>query len=227
MSCVVKIKAVLFDLHCTLVYPKDEVTEEELSDHLCSRGHEVSPSNWGTVWSLVSFVDYPRHGYANWSSYLSRIFWRLGVSPDQETLDQLIDLLESRPYQLFPDAGQAVAEAKKHGFKTAVVTTIAHFKFDNAIQPIKESFDLIMTGYEAGCDKSNPRMYLKVLDIPEVRPDETVMIGDDMQLDVLLPRRLGINTILLDRNGTNRDEKVNASARNLNEAIEYILKVYV
>ncbi|MCJ7423621.1 hypothetical protein MUP01_05055 [Candidatus Bathyarchaeota archaeon] len=56
-------------------------------------------------------------------------------------------------------------EAKKSGFKTAIVTTIARFKFEKAIQPISKHIDFVMTGYEAGCDKSNPKMYLRVLEV--------------------------------------------------------------
>jgi putative hydrolase of the HAD superfamily len=83
-----------------------------------------------------------------------------------------------------------------------------------------------MTGYEAGCDKSNPRMYKKVLEILGVKPQEAVMIGDDMQLDVFLPKRLGINVILLDRERKipSDGRLVDASVYDLNEAMETIIR---
>jgi beta-phosphoglucomutase-like phosphatase (HAD superfamily) len=62
-----------------------------------------------------------------------------------------------------------------------------HFKLERAVQPIRNYFDFVMTGYEVICDKSNPKMYLRVLEILEVRPSETVVIGDDIQLDALFP----------------------------------------
>jgi len=40
---------------------------------------------------------------------------------------------------------------------------IAYFKFKKAIKPIRKYFDVIMTGYKAGCDKTNPKMYKKLL----------------------------------------------------------------
>lgn len=115
--------------------------------------------------------------------------------------------------------------ARNSGFKTAIVTTIAHFKFEKAIQPIRKYLDFVMTGYEAGCDKSNPKMYRKVLEILAVKPEEAIMIGDDMQLDILLPS-VGHKQILLDREGKNRGQSVDAFVYNLNEAMETIIRRY-
>ena len=223
MSYLTWIKAILFDLHNTLVYKKDNVEFEEVSKYLFSKDYEISSQQFEAAWSFVSFIDYPKYGYKDWRSYLSRIFWRLNVKVDDKTLDQVIELFESTPYRLYPDAAEAVVKAKKHRFKTAIVTTIAHFKFEKAIEPIRNYIDFVMTGYEAGVDKSNPKMYLKVLEILNVEPCEAVMIGDEMLLDVLLPKRLGINAILLDRKGINKAGAVDAFVYNLNATMDFIL----
>jgi FMN phosphatase YigB (HAD superfamily) len=220
------IKAVLFDLHGTLAYVKEDVSDMEISAYLFRRGYEVSPQQLRAAWAFVSFVDYPKYGYRNWHSFFSRILSRLKVKADKTTITRVAKLLESKPYQLYPDAAQAVMMAKKIGFKTAIVTTIAHFKFEKAIQPIRKYLDFVMTGYEAGCDKSNSKMYRRLLEILSVKPEEAIMIGDDIQLDILLPKQLGINTILLDREGKNRGQSVDASVYNLNEAMETIIRRY-
>jgi FMN phosphatase YigB (HAD superfamily) len=69
-------------------------------------------------------------------------------------------------------------------------------------------------------------MYLKVLEILKVEPCEAVMIGDEMLLDVLLPKRLGINAILLDREGINKAGAVDAFVYNLNGAMDFVLSHY-
>ncbi|MDI6690466.1 MAG: HAD family hydrolase [Candidatus Bathyarchaeota archaeon] len=220
------IKAILFDLHGTLAYVESPVTDTEISEYLFNRGYEVSPQQLKAAWAFVSFIDYPKYGYKNWRSFFSRIFWRLKVKVDRKTLDAIAKLLESNPYQLYPDATEAVVKAKENGFKTAIVTTIAYFKFKKAVKPIRKCFDFVMTGYEAKCDKSNPKMYRRVLEILRVKPHEAVMIGDNMQLDILLPKRLGINTILL-----NRERKIvefsqaDATVNDLREAIEIVRKL--
>jgi len=224
---VVKIKAVLFDLYGTLAYVENPVTETEISEHLFSRGYEVSPQQLKAAWAFVSFIDYPKYGYKNWRSYFYRIFWRLKVKVNEETLNNIVGLLEGKPYQLYPDAAGAVIKAKEKRFKTAIVTTIAYFQFKKAIQPIRNCFDFVMTGYEAGCDKTNPKMYRKVLEILNVRPEEAVMIGDDVPIDIILPKRLGINAILLSRERKNVEcSHADAVINSLNEAVETIIRKF-
>ena len=219
------IRAVLFDLHGTLAHVENPVSAEEISDYLFSRGYEVSPQQLQASWAFVAFIDYPKHGYKSWRSYFSRILQRLKVKADKETLNELlIKLLNRNTYQLYPDAASAAMKAKEKGRKTGIVTTIAYLQFKKAVKPIREYFDFIMTGYEAGCDKTNPKMYRKVLEILKVKPQEAVMIGDNMQIDVLLPKRLGINTILLDRKRENPEcEEADATVNSLTEALDVIL----
>lgn len=224
---MINVRAVLFDLHGTVAYLKDRVTETELSEYFFGRGYEISPQQLRAAWAFVAFIDYPKYGYRDWHSFFARILWRLKAKVDDETLNAIVNMLENKPYELYSDAAEAIPTAKTHGFKTAIVTTIACFQFKEAIQPIKEYIDFIMTGYEAGCDKSNPRMYLKVLDVLNVKPQEAIMIGDDVQLDILLPKRLGINAMLLDRKGENKDKSVDASVYNLNQAMETIISKFV
>lgn len=161
----VEIKAVLFDMHGTLAHVENPVSGEEIANYLFSRGYEVSPQQLKAAWAFVAFIDYPKHGYNDWCSYFSRILWRLETRVDKETLDKIVKLLEAKPYQLYPDAAEAVMKAKENGFKTATVTTIAYFQFKEAVKSIKGHFDFIITGYEAGCDKTNPKMYRRVLEI--------------------------------------------------------------
>ena len=217
-------KAVLFDLHGTLAYVENPVSVEEISEHLFSRGYEVSPQQLRASWMFVAFIDYPKYGYRNWHSYFSRIFWRLKAKVDKTTLSDIVELLERNTYTLYPDAAEAVVKTKKSKLKTAVVTTIAYFQFKKAVKPIKKYLDCIMTGYEAKCDKSNPKIYRKVLEILKVKPNEAIMIGDNIKLDVLLPKQLGIHTILLDRKRQNlKCQTANAVVNNLREALEIIL----
>jgi len=220
-----RIKAVLFDLYGTLIYLQNRITNEEISEYLFNRGYEVSPQQLSAALAFVAFIDYPRHGYMSWQSFFSKIFSRLRVKVDRKTLSTVAELHESRPYELYPDAKEAVIKAKKNGLKTAVVTSGTHFILKDAIEPIRNHFDLVMTGYEAGCDKSNPRMYRRVLEVLGVSPEEAVMLGDNIPMDILLPKKLGINAILLDRERKDvKCKDADAVVNNLSEALEVILR---
>jgi FMN phosphatase YigB (HAD superfamily) len=68
-------------------------------------------------------------------------------------------------------------------------------------------------------------MYKKTLEVLKVAPSEAVMIGDDLEIDVMLPKKLGIHAILLDREGKIQQNTIaDAVVRDLNEAIEIIVK---
>jgi len=220
-----RIEAVIFDVHGTLVYVENRVSDEEVSQYLFTQGYEVSPQEFKAAYDFVAFIDYPKHGYSSWHSFLKRVLWRLKMKVDEKTLEGLVELDRRTGCVLYPDAAEAVVKAKSHGFRTATATTIARFKFETAIEPIKECFDFVCTGYDARCDKSNPKMYRTILETLGVKPQEAVVIGDDLQYDVLLPRKLNMRTVLLDREIKNQHCTIpDAVAKDLREAVEIAYK---
>jgi len=94
-------------------------------------------------------------------------------------------------YELYPVALYTVPRVKDLGLKTAVATTTPKFMFYKYLRPIKRYLDLIITGFEAGCDKSNPRMYTKVIERLEVQSNEVIVAAPDPLLDVEGPLRDG------------------------------------
>jgi len=219
------VKAVLFDLYGTLGYVENSVSDEQASRFLVSLGYEVYPQAFNAALQCVSFIDYPKHGYKDWFPYLKRVLQRLDIKPDEKTLRKFARLYEQTQWKVFPDAEEAVKRAKDADLKTAIVTTIAKFKYKKALKSILEKIDVSVDGYTFRCEKSNPRIYLKTLEALGVKAREAVMIGDDVGLDVLLPKRLGMRTILLDRNGQLSTSSLEADAvvGSLSEALEKIV----
>jgi len=50
------VEAVLFDLHGTLAYVDNPVSDIEISEYLSSRGYEVSPQQLKAAWFFVSII---------------------------------------------------------------------------------------------------------------------------------------------------------------------------
>lgn len=221
-----KLKAVLFDLYGTLAYVKNPISSEKISEFMLKHGYKVYPQSIDAASHYVSMIDYPKHGYDSWKAYLKQVLYRLDTEADAKTLNELAELyLKHRSLTLFSDASPAVRKAKELGLKTAIVTTIAYFSFSQAIKPIQEYFDIITTGYEAKCEKSNPEMHRQTLKRLGVLPKEAVMIGDELLVDIKIPRKLGMHTIQLDRTRKARkSSEADAIARTLTEAINRIEK---
>jgi HAD superfamily hydrolase (TIGR01549 family) len=220
------LKAVLFDLYGTLAYVQDPISSEEISEFMLEHGYKVYPQSLDAASYYVGMIDYPKHGYDSWKAYLEQVFFRLGIEADEETLRELAEVYEKhRSLTLFSDAAPAVRRTKELGLKTAIVTTAAHFCFSMAIKPIQEYFDVVTTGYEAKCEKSNPDMHKQTLKKLGVLPQETIMIGDKLLVDIRIPRKLGMYTIQLDRTRKARkSSEADVIARTLSEAVDRIEK---
>ena len=198
------LRAILFDLDGTLAYVREPVNLDEVSAYLIRNGYEVYPQALKAALLFVSMIDYPKMGFKDIKSYYRQVLLRLGFHADEKTLARIARHYEGHMYVLYPDAEKALVMAKQMGLKTAIVTSIAKFWFEDAVRPVERYLDVIMTGYEAGCEKSNPRMYERTLKLLNVRPAEAVMVGDNLDLDVILPKKLGMRAILLDRSGVRR-----------------------
>jgi len=221
-----QLKAALFDLYGTLCYVKIPFTDEATSEFLVKRGYQVYPQSWKAAWQYVSFLDYPKSGYGDWESYLTQVFKRARIRPDGKTLKELAGRYEGSKWVLYSDAKTATSRAKQAGLKSAIITTIARFKYMRILKPLLKNFDLIVDGYTFRCEKSNPAIYSKTLERLGLKPGEALMIGDDVALDILLPRSIGIDAILLDRTGRLRAEDCKeavAVAKNLNEAMDMVI----
>jgi len=222
-----RLKAVLFDLHGTLAYVKNPISSEVISEFLLNHGYEIYPQSLDAASHYVSMIDYPKHGYNSWKAYLKQVLKRLDTEVDATTLEELALLYQKHgAYTLFSDVAPAVRRIKELNVKTAIITTIAHFSFHDAIKPIHDFLDVITTGYEVGCEKSNPKMHKQTLKRLGVIPKEAVMIGDALLVDIKIPKKLGMHTILLDRSNKihRRPKEADAGAHTLTEAIVTVEK---
>lgn len=219
------LRAVLFDLHGTLVHLENPLSSEEVSDFLLGQGYEVYPQSWDAASHYVGMVDYPKHGYSKRQTFLRQVLGRLDVEVDSDTLVKLVQLYERRNcYSLFSDSAPAARKAKQLGLKTAIVTTIPDFVFSSAIIPIRNYFDTVMTGRRAVCEKSNPSMHRQTLRELDTIPEQAVMIGDELLVDIRIPKKLGMHTILLDRSNEfkKKPHEADKKAKTLSEAMTII-----
>ena len=220
-----KLRGAFFDLHNTLAYLKERVELHEVSQLLAKFGYRVSPQAWRASLHFVSIVQLPREGISSYDEYLRRALLNLGVDPEEKALEELRKLYEEgEQYVLFPDARPALEAVKELGLKTAVVTTIPKFKFASVLEELEGLLDYVMTGVEAGCDKSDPRMYSKLLQLLELKPSEVAVVGDEPYVDVWLPKSLGMTAIHLARNMDPAPE-ADFSARSLTEAAEIVARL--
>ncbi len=214
------IRAVLFDLFRTLGDFERKVSDADICRLLQSRGYEVYPQTFHHAFGFVTFIDNPQTGFTNYPDMFRKTFERIGVNVDEKTLKAVSRLYADNPFKLYPDTAQAVKDIKDLGLKTAIVTTPPRFWFESGINSILGDIDYICTSSEAGCEKSNPRIFEKALQTLGVRAPEAVVIGDDPDLDIRGPKALGMRTIHLTTDGLAAE--ADAKANKLSEAVKLV-----
>ncbi len=103
----------------------------------------------------------------------------------------------------FPGAVETLTTLREAGTRLALVTngTSASQRAKIDRFDLESFFDLIMIEEEFGVGKPDERVYLHALAQLNARPDETWMIGDNLDWEVAAPQRLGITAIWHDFRG--------------------------
>src|SRR5208337_3646272 len=191
----VHLRAILFDLHLTLAGYRSHFgppVPEQVSRFLHDRGVSVPTKAWEAALIQVHRVDYPRYGYPDWERYLGRVFEIVRARPKEQTFMAVVREYQRTTWSPLPFAKEAVRRAKRLSLKTALVTSVARFRFERDMRNVLAGIDFVVDGSTFHCEKSGPEIYVRTLQALRVRPEEAVMIGDELEGDVLIPTRIGM-----------------------------------
>ncbi len=127
----------------------------------------------------------------------------------------------------FPGALETVHALKNQGIRLALVTNGAA----ELQRPKVEKFDLealfqhVQIEGEHGFGKPEPRAYLHAMERLGVGPEETWMVGDNLEWEVTAPQKLGIHAIWHDHRGTGLPAGATARPDRIIRAVSDLLEV--
>lgn len=103
----------------------------------------------------------------------------------------------------FPRAIETLAALGQRGFRLALLTNGAgppqRAKIERfALTPY---FAAVFVEGEMGIGKPNERVYQMALEALDASPREAWMVGDNFEWEVVVPHRLGLGTVWIDRHG--------------------------
>ena len=135
---------------------------------------------------------------------VSRFLTRLGIR--KQVAGGLSELLRFYDEALLkvkiiaePQAIEVLGELKRRGYPLALLSNTSHGHIIRRImdrEGLTEFFDHLLYSDEIGPRKPNPEAFRILLDRLGTRPEETVHIGDRLELDVLGARRSNLRSVL-------------------------------
>lgn len=177
------IQAVLFDMDGTII-DTTEFIYQAFEYTLKTHGHSAVSRE-----DLAKLMGLP----------LTDTYQRITLLKEVQHLFTTHDQFQRRNLQLaapFPHAIATIKTLRKHGIKTAVVTTRgkASTMLTLEKQQMVWLFDAIITFEDVSAPKPDPEPVLKALQLLEVNPAQAMMVGDT-DLDILAGHNAGVKTV--------------------------------
>jgi HAD superfamily hydrolase (TIGR01549 family) len=199
------VRAVLFDVGCTLIDPQD-THFIEATKRVCGR---VLPAGAAlralaaTVWEGAGSSDPVRF----WASDAKAQAWAVhaGLSayvgiPIWEELQRL-DAASPLWSRVDPLAAGTLTEVRRSGYRTAAVSN-GDGTLDEALRAagLRDLFDVILDSHTCGLQKPDSRMFQRAAELLDVSLSASIFVGDDPFFDIMGSRAAGIaEAILVDK----------------------------
>lgn len=189
------VELVCFDLWRTLIpatidfqYLKNLSNQQNvsLSDFISRYEFATMRSSFSSIDEMYSAVisEFPNSS----SSVLKKTFF--------EIYNNRVDLIK-----FYDDVLPTLSALKKSGFKLALVTNSEYSIKPLTLNslPLEDFFDFFAWSFEVGSVKPDRKIFDFVLSEANVLPENSVMVGDSPNSDILGAVNVGMNAVLIDR----------------------------
>ncbi|CAN6468054.1 unnamed protein product [Victoria cruziana] len=189
------VSAVLFDLDDTLV------STDATNRAACSRAVELLHSRYPTVrgqdvaasfWKAFVPQPWDPHNQIDVTEWRAQLWHRAlqeqgidDIALAREVQD-CFDMTRMASFKWLPGVEQMVRELQDQGIKTCVITN-GHPKIQRDKLEAAEAsklFDVILVGGEEAHEKPHPSIFLKACELIGSRPQESIMVGDNLKTDI-------------------------------------------
>ena len=139
-----------------------------------------------------------------------------GIETLQAKLDQKVQSV-----RLFDDTLSALRELKSSGLNFALISNLASpYKPSFFELGLDQFFDEVVFSCDCGYAKPQEEIYRLALQQLDLSPEQTVMVGDSYECDVVGPEAIGIKALHLVRNGLK--STATNSISTLHDLVKYI-----
>ena len=230
------IKAVFFDFYNTLVSfdpPRQELQVTACREFGIEVDRKAIPRGYWVADDLMSRENARspinkrplQEGLAFWADYEAILLKTAGVEVSKELALQIFTRLRQldRRLILFDDVLPILGVLKGRGIALGLVSNLSR-GLDGHISELGLTayVDFAITSAEIGAEKPHPPIFLVALERARVSASEAIHIGDQYHSDVLGAKGVGINPLLLDRDGFWEGINDCPRIRSLSETVNYL-----
>lgn len=126
----------------------------------------------------------------------SEVLYSLGIIPNADILDAIYKNCLPLPWNKFEDT----ETFKGLNVGLGIISNWDHTLPDKIATLFDFKFNKVVFSSEVKFSKPNPEIFLKALSEIEYASEEIMYIGDSIRLDMEPALKLGLNTVLIDRN---------------------------
>lgn len=208
------IKAICFDLWETLVHKPGRAP--------CQIAYEIINPPKLDYYSFTKKLEecLMKEPYSDRRVGFKKLCLELKIKPSKK----LIDLLESiweksdQKAKLFPETIEVLQNLKK--YKLALISNTTSKSFEKVEKKFKfqKYFDFLAVSFKVGLVKPDPKIFKLVAQKLDLKPQEILMVGDNLIDDIKTAKKLGMQAILIDRANKHPGEK---SIKNLKEIFNF------
>ncbi len=218
----------------TLIHADIAHVGEILQRILASLGIFRSLDEIETVWSnaekeakdtglLSLFGKLPPEEY--WFKWNSLVLNHLGIEENAE----LVTAVHSKwnnaySFTLYPETRDVLMELQQRGLKLGLISTAyeeeIHFYLEKTGLE-KTTFDIIVGVDTAECMKPHPDIFKYAIKRLDVKPEETIFVGDRVEVDYKGAENAGMYALLVDRTEKQKQGDLR-TIKNLKEILSQI-----
>lgn len=199
-----QLRALFFDAGNTLLFPDTERTLAAL----IARGIRPTEEQLRTAEKAVrDFRDHhngatnPNHSY--WNVYFDTLFETMNHPADPALQQELIASSHKSANwrRVVPGTRETLLQLKSQ-YRLGVISN-SDGGMQEAITAagLADCFECLIDSAVVGCEKPHPDIFCAALKALNVRPEESVYIGDVYGIDVVGSRAVGMHAILIDPYG--------------------------
>ena len=202
-----EIKAVIFDMYQTLVQDPSGQWRLSFKSIIEEQGLDTTAEDLWLGWHeseerfrlrrtdpSLPFQTY----YDAWAGGFREAFESMGLSADADaaTIRFFADLSRRQP---FPETLQALRELRSK-YRLAVLSNADDGFLLPNLKLLDFEFETVLSSEMARCYKPRPELFLEMLRLLALDPEQTLYVGDRHYEDVFGASSVGMNSIWVDRN---------------------------